>query len=86
MFGGQQERVQIRFINSLLDAVVDRFGTKGILYSKVDDTHFRISAPVEVSDQFFSWICQFGRRAKIVGPDSVVEQFTGYLDKIRNLY
>lgn len=85
MFGGQQERVQIRFINSLLDAVVDRFGTKGILYSKVDETHFRISAPVEVSDQFFSWICQFGRRAKIVGPDSVVEQFREYLDKIRNL-
>ena len=26
MFGGKQERVTIRFINPLLDAVVDRFG------------------------------------------------------------
>ena len=86
MFGGQQERVQMHFVNSLLDAVVDRFGTKGILYSKMDDTHFKVAAPVEVSDQFYSWICQFGRSAKIVAPDKVVEQFTEYLDKIRNLY
>ena len=86
MFGGDQQRVQMRFINPLLDAVVDRFGTKGILYSKADDTHFRVSAPVEVSDQFFSWICQFGKKAKIIAPDKVVGQFTEYLDKIRSLY
>lgn len=43
MFGGKQERVTIRFINPLLDTVVDRFGTKGVQYSKVDDTHFSIT-------------------------------------------
>lgn len=86
MFGGKQERVQIRFINPLLDAVVDRFGTKGIVYSKVDETHFSVLAPVEVSDQFFSWICQFGKKAKIMMPESVVKGFTDYLDKIRSLY
>ena len=86
MFGGKQERVQIRFINPLLDAVVDRFGTKGVLYSKTDDNHFTITAPVEISNQFFSWICQFGRKAKIMMPERVVEQFTAYLDNIRSLY
>ena len=29
MFGGEQRLVEIRFINPLLDAVVDRFGTSG---------------------------------------------------------
>lgn len=86
MFGGKQERVQMRFINPLLDAVVDRFGTKGIVYSKVDETHFSVLASVEVSDQFFSWICQFGKKAKIMMPESVVKGFTDYLDKIRSLY
>jgi len=33
MFGGKQERVTIRFINPLLDAVVDRFGTTRAAYS-----------------------------------------------------
>lgn len=86
MFGGKQERVTIRFINPLLDAVVDRFGTKGVQYSKVDDTHFSITAPVEISDQFFSWICGFGRKAKVLYPDKVVSDFKEYLDKIRNMY
>ena len=86
MFGGKRERVQIRFINPLLDAVVDRFGTKGVLYSKTDETHFTISVPVEISDNFFSWLCQFGKKAKIVAPERVIEQFTEYLDKIRSLY
>ena len=86
MFGGAQERVQIRFINPLLDAVVDRFGTKGVVYSKTDDTHFTVVAPVEISNQFFSWICQFGNEAKIMMPERVVKQFTEYLDKIRSIY
>ena len=86
MFEGAQERVQMRFINPLLDAVVDRFGTKGVIYAKADSNHFTITAPVEVSDHFFSWICQFGNKAKIMMPESVVEQFTDYLDKIRRIY
>lgn len=85
MFGGQQDRVQMRFINPLLDAVVDRFGTKGISYSKADETHFYVVAPVEVSDQYFSWICQFGKKAKIMMPERVVKQFKNYLDRIREL-
>jgi hypothetical protein len=41
---------------------------------------------VELSDQFFSWLCGFGNKVKIVGPDFVIEQFTEYLDKIRSMY
>ena len=86
MFGGTEERITIRFILPLLDAVVDRFGTKGVIYSKSDDTHFTITASVEISDQFFSWLCQFGKKAKIMTPERVINQFTEYLDKIRSLY
>ena len=55
MFGGKQERVTIRFINPLLDAVVDRFGNdkSSVQYAKVDDTHFSVTTQVEISDQFF---------------------------------
>ena len=86
MFGGEQQRVHIRFTNHLLDTVVDRFGKNGILYKKEDDHHFIVAAPVEVSNQLFSWICQFGREAKIVKPDKVAQQFAEYLDKIRGIY
>ena len=86
MFGGEQERITIQFINPLLDTVVDRFGKKGMLYNVVDDKHFSITAPIEISDQFYGWVLGFGNKAKILKPQKVVDGFTTYLDKIRKLY
>ena len=86
MYGGEQKRVSIRFVNHLLDAVVDRFGTKDVKYTKADDTHFSVSAKVEISDQFFGWILGFGKKAKILYPDAVLDQFRAYMDKIREMY
>ena len=86
MFGGEQRLVEIQFINPLLDAVVDRFGTKDVQYAKVDDTHFSVIAKVEISDQFFGWLLGFGKKVKLVSPADVVEEFTAYIDKIREAY
>lgn len=86
MFGGEQERITIQFINSFLDAVVDRLGKKGMLYNVVDDKHFSITAPVEISDQFYGWVLGFGNKAKILKSQKVVDGFTEYLDKIRKTY
>lgn len=86
MYGGKRELVTIRFISPLLDAVIDRFGTSGIQYSKDGEDHFRVTANVEISDQFFGWVLGFGRRAKLLYPDTVVDQFKDYLDRIRETY
>lgn len=86
MFGGDTERVTIRFINSLLDTVIDRFGRKGAVYNKLDDDHFTITADIKISDQFFSWVCGFGRRAKILSPEPVVANFGEFIDKIKEMY
>ena len=86
MFGGAREHVTLRFIEPLLDTVVDRFGTKGAVYSKDDDRHFQVTVSVEVSDQFFAWLCGFGRRVKIVSPEPVKEKFKAHLDKMRGMY
>ena len=86
MYGGEQKLVEIRFINPLLDAVVDRFGTKDVQYVKVDDKHFSVTAKVEISDQFFGWILGFGKKAKLMYPEAVIDQFKAYMDKIREMY
>ena len=86
MFGGEERLVQIRFINPLLDAVVDRFGTKDVQYSRVDDHHFCVSAKVEISNQFFAWVCGFGKRAKIINPSSVVEDMKKFLHNLTKMY
>lgn len=86
MYGGEQKLVEMRFINPLLDAVVDRFGTKDVQYAKADDKHFSVTAKVEISDQFFGWLLGFGKKAKLLYPDDVIDQFRAYMDKIREMY
>lgn len=86
MYGGKQERVAIRFTNNLLDTVIDRFGTQNAVYRKLDDWHFEVVTKVEISEQFFGWICGFGGRVKITSPDAVVKKFVAHLDKIRKKY
>ena len=87
MMGGKKVRLTLRFINPLLDTVIERFGTKDVHYFKVDETHFAADPEVELSDQFFAWLCGFGNRVKIIGgPDESIQQFKDYLDKIRDMY
>ena len=87
MFGGRQERVTIQFINPLLDTVIERFGTTGSTeYAKADDRHFLLWADVEISDQFFGWLLGFGKRAKIIAPKSLADEFVAYIEKIKEIY
>ena len=87
MFGGEKVKVNIRFENSLLDSVIDKFGVGlGAEYQQDGDKHFTVIMEVAVSDQFFAWICGFGTKAKIISPDKVVKQYTQHLSNIQNEY
>lgn len=87
MFGGKERRVRIRFENRLLDTVIERFGTEhGVHYVAEDDTHFSVSANVEISDQFFAWVCGFRKKATILAPSDVVEDMRQYLKDILKNY
>lgn len=86
MFGGEEKRVQIRFTNDLLDTVIERFGASDPTYTKYDDNHFTVSAAVEVSNMFYSWVCSFRKKATIIGPPEVVEEFQQFLSDIQGRY
>lgn len=86
MFGGQRERITIRFIDQKLDTVVDQFGVTGVKYEKIDDKHFTVQAEVEISDMFYAWVAGFGRRAKIIDPPHVVEGMHEFAKKVYDMY
>lgn len=85
MFGGELVMVKIRFHNSLVGVVVDRFG-KNVFISRDDDDHFCVSANVCLSPTFFGWLFGFGSKAKLLSPDTAVSQFKDYLDKVISNY
>lgn len=88
MFSGEERHVTIQAIHPLLDVMVERFGKDKVnaIYSKVDDKYFRVTVKVNISDQFFGWLLGFGKKVKLVSPADVVEDFTAYIDKIREAY
>ena len=85
---GRQAYVKIRFQNFLLDAVIERIGTQHAVYTPLPDNpnYFLLSATVEVSDQFFSWLISFGYRAKLIGDEEAIERFRMFLYRIRSMY
>lgn len=85
MFSGEKANVSLRCISPLLDTMIDRFGTKGVMYSRVDDRHFRVSVDVEISGQFFSWIAGFSTKVVIETP-TIAKQYMDFLDKIKSKY
>lgn len=87
MFGGKQKKVKIRFENSLLDTVIDKFGVGfGAEYLPDGAKHFVVTTDVTVSDQFYAWVCGFGTKAKIVEPEQVAADFRKYLSTVLNQY
>lgn len=87
MFGGEQKRVSVRFINPLLDTAIERFGTApDVFYRPDDERHFVVTADVEISNQFFAWVCGFGKKAKIIWPSDVVEDMRQFLLNIYDSY
>ena len=87
MFGGPEQRVSIRFTNNMLDTAVDRFGTgEEVFYRPDDDSHFVVNVNVEVSNQFYGWICGLRKNAKLVSPPEVVEGFRNFLKDIQERY
>ena len=81
MFGGEPEIVTMVFQNRMMGAVMDRFGSD-IVAMKEDNTHFRVSVSVAVSQQFFAWVFGLGKAVRIVAPESVKEQMKKALDHL----
>ena len=74
MYSGDTITVKMRFHRSLINVVVDRF-SKDIMLIPDGEEHFTFTAPVAVSPMFLSWMVGFGSKAKILYPESVIQQY-----------
>ncbi len=70
MFGGNEQKVKLRFANHLVGAVLDRFGRDTIII-KDGEEHFTVTVSVVVSPQFFGWVFGFGKDIEILSPEDV---------------
>lgn len=85
MFSGEPVWVRLRFDRGLVGAVLDRLGQEVMLVPE-DEEHFTVRTQVVVSPQFFGWLCGFGKRAKVLEPESVVDAMAEYVKDISQMY
>ena len=85
MYHGTTYTVRMRFNNHLAGTVIDEFG-KDVLLIPTDDNHFTFLADVGVSPPFYAWVATFGRSAKILSPEPVVEGMREFLQKSMDMY
>ena len=85
MYGGEPTNITLEFENELLATVIDRFGDKIVCHQSTDHS-FYINTEVQISPTFWGWLFQFGGRAKVTAPESVVEKAKQQLEVIRKQY
>ena len=73
MFAGDSVNVKMRFHKSLANVVIDRFGRDTILIPEGSE-YFNFTVNVAVSPMFLSWVIGFGSKAKILYPQSVIDE------------
>ncbi len=85
MFDGELHTVTLVFSKDMLSDIFDRFGAE-LKISKIDDTTYSTNIKVQPSRPFFTWVIGTQGRVKIKHPHNVVEEFTQFVDRIKEAY
>ena len=85
MYAGDTISVKMRFHKDLINVVIDRFGKETMLIPDGPD-HFNFTVPVAVSPMFLSWVIGFGKKAKILHPQSVADSCKALCMEAMNQY
>ncbi len=85
MFAGEEQTVSLVCENSFIGVMVDRFGQE-VSIRPQDDKYFRARLHVNLSPQFYGWLCGLGTGVSIVEPKAVADAYAKYLGKILERY
>ena len=85
MYSGDTQRLVISCDNSILEEIIDRFGSEGIRADK-DESRFILSSRCVVSEGLASWIMQFGGKVKVLEPQKLCEDVAKKAQEIVAVY
>ena len=83
MYDGKRFVVKLICDNSLMKAVIDRFG-EDVETHVLDDKSFELKAEIAVSPTFYSWVFTYCGKMRIIEPKSVKEEYCRYLKEAYN--
>lgn len=86
MFSGSLQQLDFVCSNSILEEILDRFGT-GVFITKCENEDcFRMRTKIAVSEGLISWIMQFGNKIEVIEPASLRNQIKEKAQEIFDVY
>ena len=80
MLNGKEIRVELLCENELMGNIIDRFG-ENVETELYDMMHFKVTATVELSNNFYGWVFASGGKIKILSPDDAIEDFRELMEQ-----
>lgn len=88
MYGGETAEVAMLVSETMIDAVMDKFGEQTAFFGQ-GDGWYKIYVNVQLSPTFYGWCAIFGDKIKLLSPKSAVDgiksaleqSFSAYCDK-----
>lgn len=80
MYNSERCDVELVCDNSVMDAIIDKFGTEAKTYA-YDMTSFKLEVNVAVNQVFFGWVFGFGGLVKIKSPENIRQQYIEMVQK-----
>lgn len=85
MFGGELTDVKIRFDNSLVGVIVDKF-SKNVFISANGDGTFDMTTKIMLSPNFYGWIFALKDKATLISPKRAKDEFLSYVEDVMKMY
>ncbi len=85
MYSGDVQQIELRCSNSILDEILDRFGSEIPLKAEGDE-HFIIKVKAAVSEGLVSWLLQYGAAIKVKSPETLVTEMKENATQLLALY
>ncbi|MBR4727658.1 MAG: WYL domain-containing protein [Clostridia bacterium] len=74
MYGGRRETVTLRFGESLIAPVYDKFG-EDLVLTRVNADALEATLDVEISPPFWGWLFQFAGEMTVIAPQSLADEY-----------
>ncbi len=85
MFGGELTDVKIRFDNSLVGVIVDKF-SKNVFITSNGDSTFDMTTKIMLSPNFYGWLFALKDKATLISPKKAKDEFLSYLEDVMKMY
>ena len=86
MFSGDTQTFEASCDSSILEEIVDRFGSDTTMKVGAEENRFFMSTKCVISEGLVSWIMQFGDKIEVLEPKSLKDQVKKRAEDILNIY